>query len=132
MFDLFRWKPLKNDENAFYFTVIAPFIPKIFKFLFFFVMWETDVVKNLRLTSNVMPSSTGKQIITIHILPNISRNKGNRTLKFGQLIKDNFRNILLQKSYKKWERETSFRPLFVKAMYKLKASSQHFCFYIFW
>ena len=33
-----------------------------------------------------MTSPPGKQIITIHILPNISRSKGNQTIKFGQLI----------------------------------------------
>ena len=36
-----------------------------------------------------MTSQTGKQIITIHILPNISRSKGNQTIKFGQLIEYN-------------------------------------------
>ena len=33
-----------------------------------------------------MMSQTGKQIITICILPNISKSKGNQTIKFGQLI----------------------------------------------
>ena len=33
-----------------------------------------------------MTSKTGKQIITIHILPNISRSKGNKIMKFGQFI----------------------------------------------
>ena len=33
-----------------------------------------------------MTSQTGKQIITIHVLPNISRSKGNQAMKFGQLI----------------------------------------------
>ena len=33
-----------------------------------------------------MTSQTGQQIITIQILPNISRSKGNQTMKFGQLI----------------------------------------------
>ena len=42
---------------------------------------------------------TGKQIITIHKLPNISRNKGNQTVKFGQLIEYDKRNIFLRKSY---------------------------------
>ena len=31
-------------------------------------------------------SQAGKQIITIHILPNISGSKGNLGMKFGQLI----------------------------------------------
>ena len=33
-----------------------------------------------------MTSQTGKQISTIHVLPNISRSKGNQAMKFGQLI----------------------------------------------
>ena len=33
-----------------------------------------------------MTSPTGKQIITIHILPDISRSNDNQILKFGQLI----------------------------------------------
>ena len=36
-----------------------------------------------------MTSEPGQQTITIHILPNISRSKGNQTMKFGQLIKYN-------------------------------------------
>ena len=34
-----------------------------------------------------------EKIITIHILPNISRSKGNRTMKFGQLLEYDMRNI---------------------------------------
>ena len=49
---------------------------------------------------------TGKQTITIHILPNISRSKGNHAKKFGQLVEYNVRNIFLQKSSQKWGRET--------------------------
>ena len=37
-----------------------------------------------------------KQAIAIHILPNISRTKGNQTMKFGQLMKHNMKNILLK------------------------------------
>ena len=40
-----------------------------------------------------MTSPAGKQIITMHILPNISRSKGNQAMKFGQLMKDSVRNI---------------------------------------
>ena len=34
-----------------------------------------------------MMSQTGQQNITIDILPNISKSKGNPTMKFGQIIK---------------------------------------------
>ena len=40
----------------------------------------------------------GKQTIAIHILPNISRSKGNQTIKFRQLIKYNMRNIIHTKN----------------------------------
>ena len=43
---------------------------------------------------------------------NILRTKDNQTMKFGQLIEHNNRNIFLQKSCRKWGRETSSRPLF--------------------
>ena len=32
-----------------------------------------------------MKSQLGKQTVTIHLLPNISRGKGNQIMKFGQL-----------------------------------------------
>ena len=59
-----------------------------------------------------MTSQTGQQIITIHILPNISRSKSNQAIKFGQLIEYNVRYSFLQKLCKKWGRETSSRPLY--------------------
>ena len=43
-----------------------------------------------------MTSQTRKQIIAIHILPNISRSKDNQAMKFGQLIEYNMRNIFLE------------------------------------
>ena len=38
-------------------------------------------------------SQPGLQTIAIHILPNISQSKGNQTMKFGQLIEYNKRDI---------------------------------------
>ena len=57
-----------------------------------------------------MTSQPGWQTIVIHILPYISRSKGNQTMKFGQLIEFNMRNIFLEKSYIKCGGETSPRP----------------------
>ena len=48
-----------------------------------------------------MKSQSGLQTIAIHILPNISQSKGNQTMKFGQLIEYNKRNIFLLKVYRK-------------------------------
>ena len=44
-----------------------------------------------------MTSQPGLQTITIHILTNISLSKGNQTMKFGQLLEYNKRNIFIQK-----------------------------------
>ena len=48
-----------------------------------------------------MKFSSGKQIITIHILHNISRSKENQTMKFGNL-EYNMRSIFLEKCGKIW------------------------------
>ena len=40
-----------------------------------------------------MTSQLTKQTIAIHILTNISKSKGNRAMKFGQLIEYDMRNI---------------------------------------
>ena len=57
-----------------------------------------------------MTAQPGLQTIAIHILPNISRSKGNQKMKFGQLIEYNIRNIFLEKSCTKYGGETSPRP----------------------
>ena len=46
-----------------------------------------------------MTSQPGEKTIAIHILPNISRSKGNQAMKFGQLIEYNMKNIFVKKSY---------------------------------
>ena len=43
-------------------------------------------------------------------MPNISSSRGNRTMKFGQLIECNMGNIFLEKSYTKCDEGTSPRP----------------------
>ena len=58
-----------------------------------------------------MTSQPGQQTIAIHILPNISRSKGNQAMKFGQLIEYNMKNIFVEKSYTKCAGETIPRPL---------------------
>ena len=57
-----------------------------------------------------MMSKPGQQTIIIHILPSISRSKGNQKMKFGQIIECNMRNIFLEKSYTECGGETSPRP----------------------
>ena len=55
-------------------------------------------------------SQPGQQAIVIYILPNILRNKGNQTMKFGPLIEYDMRNIFLEKSYREGGGETGLRP----------------------
>ena len=40
-----------------------------------------------------MTSQLEKQTVATHILPNISRSKGNQTMKFSQLREYNIRNV---------------------------------------
>ena len=44
-----------------------------------------------------MASQLGKQTLAINILPNISKSKGNKIMKFGLFIKYNKKNSFLQK-----------------------------------
>ena len=88
--------------------VISP--KKLFSFwrylsfcLDFLIMYQNGLkrygkkrIKKIRLISKFMTSQPGKQTITTHILPNISRRRGNGTKKFGQLIERNMRNIFLK------------------------------------
>ena len=97
--------PLKMMKNSFHLILRALLVLKIFMFL---LLIFGHVGKTAWLTSQ-----PGLQAIAIHILPNISQSKGNQTMKFGQLIEYNKRNIFLQKLCRKWGRETSSRPLFI-------------------
>ena len=60
-----------------------------------------------------MTSQPGFQTIATHVLPNISQSKGNQTVKFGQSMEYNKRNIFLEKLCGKWGKETSYRLLFI-------------------
>ena len=58
-------------------------------------------IRKTSLTAKFMTSQSGQQTITKLILPNISQNKGNQTIKLGQLIECNKRNMFLEKLYGK-------------------------------
>ena len=55
------------------------------------------------------------QTIVIHIPSNISRSKSNQTMKFGQFIEYNMRNIFLDKSYTHCPGEAIPRPFSEKS-----------------
>ena len=71
-----------------------------------------------------MTSQTGQPIITIHILSNISRSKGNQAMKFGQVIEYNMRKIILEKSYHKCGGEASPRFFYKKSKLSISLDRQ--------
>ena len=58
---------------------------------------KNGLIRKIRSTTEFMTSQPDEQTIAIHILTNISRDKGNLTMKLGQLLKYNKKNIFLQK-----------------------------------
>ena len=54
------------------------------------------MIRKIRLAVKFLTSEPGYETVTIYILPNISRNKGNQTMKLGQLIEYNKKNILFK------------------------------------
>ena len=95
-FVLFSWieSPLKMMKNVFYFILKVLSVLKIFRLLsrLFGHVGKTARLEKgwiRSLTSKFMTSQPGLQTIAIHILSNISRSKGNQTMKFGQLIEYN-------------------------------------------
>ena len=81
----------------------AVFVLEILTFLScFFDYVEIQLGK-----SKFMTSQSEQQKMIIHTFSNISRGKGNQTVKFGQLIEYNMANIFLEKLYTKFSEETS-------------------------
>ena len=87
-------------------------------------MQKNGLTRKLRVNSKFMASQTGQRIITIHVLPNISRRKGSLTMKFGQLIEYNKGNISLEKSHLKCGGEASHRPFSKKSKWSKSLDQQ--------
>ena len=106
---LLHWKPFKDHEECFLFHFKSSFCSQdIYDFVMnFWSCRKKRLIRKIRLTSKFMTSQPGSQTITIHILPNISRSKGNQKGKLGQLMEYNKINIFLQKLCRKWGRETN-------------------------
>ena len=85
-------------KNAFYFTLKALFVLKIFKFLsWLFGHVKNGLIRKIRLISKLMTSQPGKQTIAISISPNILVSKSNQIIKFGQVIEYIMRKNFLEK-----------------------------------
>ena len=65
-----------------------------------------------------MTPQTEKQIITIHILANISISKGSQTMISAHLLECNMRNFFLEKSYTNLVRKLAPDPFIKKQSYK--------------
>ena len=76
----------------------------------FLVIQKNGLIIKIRLISKFMTSKSGKQTIAIHILPNISRSKGNQAMKLCLLVEYNKRNIFLEKFYTKYGGGNISRP----------------------
>ena len=108
-----HWKPFETNGKCFLFYLKSSLHSEDIS-VFVTTFWscrENGLIRRIRLTSKFMASQPGLQTIVIHILLNISQSKGNQTMKFGQLIEYNKRNIFLQKVCRKWGKETSSKPL---------------------
>ena len=101
--------PFKNNEKCYLFHLKIYFLSQN-SCLDLLVMQKIGLIRKIRLISKFVTSQPGTPIISIHILPNILRSKGNQTIKFNQLIEYYRRNILLEKPYTKcsgaWNGET--------------------------
>ena len=69
-------------------------------------MSKNGLIRKVTLVSKFMTSQPGKHMIAIHMLPNISRSKGNKTMKFGQLIEYNMSSIFPENVFTKCGRGT--------------------------
>ena len=64
-------------------------------------MKKDSFIKKFWLISKTMTSQTRQQIITIDILPNISKSNDNQVMKLGHLVKYSVKNIFLCASFRK-------------------------------
>ena len=122
-------------KNAFYFILKALFVLNLFECLswLFGHVEKKDLIRKIRLISKFMTSQTGSQTNTIHILPNISRSKGNETMKFDQVIVYRNRKVFFKNNTENEARRLlpDIILFFTKALYKLKASGLQLSFNIF-
>ena len=93
-----------------YFMLKTLFVLEIFTLSWLFGYVEKRLDKKTNVNFKIR-----QQIITIHILPNISRSKGNQTRKFEQLTECYMRNIFFQNSEAKCGEEACSRPFYKKS-----------------
>ena len=102
-------------KNAFYFTLKALFVLKLFQLVsqrFGHVQKRLDEKDKVNFKIYDVATWVTNNC---NVLPNILRSKGIQTIKFGQFIEHNMRNIFLAKSYTKWGGETILIPFSKKS-----------------
>ena len=87
-------------------------------------MQKNGLTRKLRFVSRFMTCKLGNKIIAIHMLPNISRSKGNQTMKFDHLIEYDMKNIFLENLYWKCGGETSPKPFSKKSKMSISPDRQ--------
>ena len=128
-------------KNAFYFRFFMLFIYKLFllsrylNFCFdFLVIQKKQLDQKYKVNFKIYNVATDKQTVGIQIFSNISRNKINQIMRFGQLIVYNKRTVFFFKNHPENEARRlvpNFSLLFKKALYKLKASDLQLSFNTF-
>ena len=109
---LLDWKPFKNGEKCFLFHLKSFFRSKDV-YVFVTTFWPCR--KNsliIRWISKFMTSQPGLKQLQYTYCPISHKVKANQTMKFGQIIEYNKKNSFLQNLYRKWDKKTSFRPLY--------------------
>ena len=105
-----------KTKNVFNFILKAIFVLTIFELIsWIFGHVGKRLKKNLRLISKFITSQEGKQIIAIHILPNISNSKDNQTKKFSNLIEYSM-EIFVSKNYAQNTVEKLVQNPFIKKL----------------
>ena len=117
-----NWKPFQNDKNCFLFHLKSSFCSQDI-WIFVVTFWSRSKTAWLedKVNFNIYNVTAW---LTNTILPNISRSKGNQTMKFGQLIYYDMRNIFLKISYSKYGAETSPRPFSEKIKLSVSLDEQ--------
>ena len=113
------WILFKGTQYfLFYLKKLFLFLRYLSFCLDYLVTLKNGLIRKIRLISKFMTSCPGKQTISIHTLPNISKSKGKHTMKFCQLRECNMRNmqnIFVKKWYTNCGGEAIPRLVFEKS-----------------
>ena len=112
---------LNMMKNIFYFMLKALFIVKILNILsWLFGQVGKRLDKKAKVLWPYGQTNRSLQYACCALFQEV----GNQAVKFAQLIECNVRNIFLQKSYRRWGREASFRLIFVFRKVYIRSKTQ--------